>query len=455
MLEPLARSPKLDARDAARSRTRLSSRAALVVLLSVAAARAGDPAPPAPAVPAARSLGALAAAIAHALGNVPAGARVLVSAPSSDEAAPRAVELGARVASLVAGALGRGASVATAPARRDGATITLEIEIAHGELRVAADARETPTNTWARALAPRPAPVAHAFGAMPIDAEVRAFLATVPAIAARVERVHLDDRELVALACGDVGGDGSIEIAAVSRRRVTLGRVRGGRFVTLAERAWGAISKIAPFPLREPLAGAVVHDGVLDVGSTDRARGARLDASLATLAAFDGVPVPSEAGVACARYEPARPAPTLGACAPGDAATTSFAKLDAADLVAARAIVGRDGRSTTFAATRDPARGDLSLVADGRSASIAGVGAELELADLDADGELEVAYGLDVPRAADDALVVASWRPGDAPRERARVPVAGGVRAIAACPPDGPSAAPLLVATSGELWIVR
>ena len=46
-------------------------------------------------------------------------------------------------------------------------------------------------------------------------------------------------------------------------------------------------------------------------------------------------------------------------------------------------------------------------------------------------------------------------RSGAGLRERARMAVPSGIRAVAACPPDGGGVAPVVIATMGELWIIR
>jgi hypothetical protein len=80
------------------------------------------------------------------------------------------------------------------------------------------------------------------------------------------------------------------------------------------------------------------------------------------------------------------------------------------------------------------------------------------VADLDQDGAPEVISTLDVlpqsPSGQSDALVISTWQPDGSLRERTRIPVPSGIRAVAACPPEGGQAA-VVLATQGELWIVR
>jgi len=86
---------------------------------------------------------------------------------------------------------------------------------------------------------------------------------------------------------------------------------------------------------------------------------------------------------------------------------------------------------------------------------------DIAVGDLDQDGDPEIIAGLDTPNPFEDAVVVRTWsRASTVPgasrvREIMRLPAAAGVRAVAACPPDGPGRAPFIVATADELWVVR
>src|SRR5262249_38975731 len=137
----------------------------------------------------------------------------------------------AEVASLAAA---RGvASTAAAPA-----LVHIAVEIAAGKLRVTADEYPGPHTVWSRIRDPQPAPVAPAFAEAPIDAEVRSYLAPIPLVSAQIDRGRNFESEVVAVACGDLDGDGSSEIATVSRRRVTTSRIRGGKVEPLHGRGW-------------------------------------------------------------------------------------------------------------------------------------------------------------------------------------------------------------------------
>jgi hypothetical protein len=464
---------------------RLFRRAALLALAVVGptlhpaqlSAAGGDPQP----VMMGRSAAALVAAkLAQDLKPKLSGVAVFAAPLRFDEPAPRAAELVAKLTGLVAGALGQGAThrpdpvpLATAQALGHGSKmiVYLDFEIARGELRGSADAYEVTKNVWDRARRPSVAPALHAFASARLDAEIRGYLAPVPLLASRIDKVMTEDRDVLAVACGDVDEDGALEVVTLSRRRVTIGRARQGRFVP-ARAAWlKDLSGIAPSPLREPLAGVAIVGGGseggarIDVGITDRMRGSRLDAELRPREAIAGIPFAVEGQDACATFEGTTAATKVDKCAPGDAPrrddfSGSF------DAVAIATVVAPDGSSRTVRAWHDPASAELHLATGESTAVIPRAGAQLALADLDGDGDPEVMFTLDVlsppfataetARPSDpDAVIISSWHPGQAPRERARVAVPTGVRALAACPPESAGAAPLVLATAGELWFLR
>jgi hypothetical protein len=114
-----------------------------------------------------------------------------------------------------------------------------------------------------------------------------------------------------------------------------------------------------------------------------------------------------------------------------------------------------NGGERSFRATRDPSSGEVTVSSDLETSSLPPAGAQLALADIDGDGNPEIASSLDVLDPATDALVISSLQPGKSPQERFRVAVPSGVRAITTCPADGPGPAPIVLATNDGLWVVR
>jgi hypothetical protein len=443
-------------------------------------------APPAPVQVASGSSSATAQVTSRLASDLTMAAKeavVFVAPVRSDEPAPRGGELAGKLASMLAGALGSGASarqetvpLATAQALAHGAKalVYVQVEIARGQLRATADAYRVTRNVWDRARQPVPAPIAHAFATARIDGEVRSYLAPVPLVASHIDRVTTEDRDLLALACGDVDDDGTIEIVTLGRRRATIGRAQAGRFVALKTAWMRDLSGIASSPLREPLGGVAIvaargpRPAHIDLGVTDRARGSRLDGDLRLLGSITGVPFTTAAGDACVTFQGSTLSAAIGKCAEADAAidaTDIEAPLDAA---ANATFVTADGAVHGIGATRDPRTSELKLRSGAETVTVAHAGAQIAVADLDQDGSPEIISTLDVPakpaneppgntrKVGDgDALVISTWQPGTALRERARTPVPSGIRAVAVCPPDGGGAAPVVIATSGELWIIR
>ncbi len=480
---------------------------------------AGNAPSPAARKVAASALARLADRIASELREPAANVPAFVGPLRSDEPAPRGAELALRMGSLLAGTMGLPTSAQAEPvtlatahalARKARGFVYMQPEIAHGEVRVSADLFLVVRNVWDRVRQLAPAPVAHSFASEHVDAEVRGYLNPVPPLSGTVKRIPMEDRDVLALECADADEDGVFEVVTLGRHRAAIGRLRDGKYVPVRVATLRELVEIAAVPLREPFASAVfVHrqgaqPGYLDVGSTDRAHGLRFDADLRPLERLSGVPVHAGLFDQCVRFDGTVFNASMAPCVRDDAPLRPVAALPSAfDAVFEAAIVARDGTAHRVRATHNPFTNELELDADARGeaatkppgtssaspmAAAAGgagagasaggamhavvphAGAQVAVADLDGDGVAEIVSTLDSlaapapgssamrseSRGAEaDALVVSSWELGSAPQERVRVPVPGGVRAVAVCPPEGPTPAPVLLVTSGELWIVR
>jgi len=442
----------------------------------------------APRAEAAGALETVTQGAASALGGLTAtlNSSVVVAAPiGADDPAPRGDELALRVAALVAGRLGPGvrahpqtAQLATARALagRASALVYVETSIAQGDLRTTIDVYPPMANAWDRIRNPLPSPTGHGFATAKIDAEVRAFLAPLLLESATIDRAHHDEGDVLAAACGDVDGDGGNELVLVSASRVAEGRIRGGRFVPDRTATWDAIGPRSPVPMREPLAGAAIAEGTIDVGSTARG-GVRLDADLRLGETLIGMPAWGGDGIVCLM-----PEPSAGAFdgAPVDCAVRRDPRPAIAvpaprfDAFAAASVTDVLGHERLVVAVREPSGRVRLKAGEATSAPDLLFGAQLAVVDLDQDGypELVTSADLSFPGAPgnrpEDAIDVASWKTGEAGppssiaspaqavlQRSLHIAAPGGVHALAVCPPEQHGAPTLVAVVGSEVWLIR
>jgi hypothetical protein len=418
--------------------------------------------------PRARAAGALDVAAQEAtqsLGQTPPSSVVVAAPLASDQPAPKGDELALRMAVLIAERIGARArahpqtmqlALARAIAGRASALVYVRTELSKGDLRTTVDVYPSMANAWERIRNPLSSPIGHAFATAKIDAEVRSFLSPLVLEEASVHRARHDERDVVAVACGDVDGDGGDEIVLVSRERVAMGRVRGGKFVVERTAAWNELASRGPVPMRDPLAGAAVALGAVAVGSTERGS-VLLTPDFVGHVPLLGVPAWGGDGVVCLM-----PEPSAGAFdgAPFDCALAREVKPKMVvpaprfDAFAAAVIADSQGNARPIVAVREPS-GRLKLkMGDAPLHAAEGTfGAQLAVCDLDQDGAPEVAVSADGP---EDAVDILTWPSASSDlRQRLHLPAAGGVRALAACPPEE-HGQPVLVAVVGnEVWLVR
>ena len=344
-------------------------------------------------------VGATTTQVAAGLANVPAGALVVASPLESDVAPSpnRGDELALRVAQLVAGHIaGAHASTKTgtldqarASASRSSQLVYVHVQIQKGQLRLTVDAYPVVKNVWDRARLPPPPPSGHAYAAAPIDAEVRAFFPPLPLELGQVHKATHGEGDVLAAACGDLDGDGAAEIVLVSRERVSLGRLRAGKFEVARTTPWTALGKRVPVPLREPLGGASIEVGRALLGTSDRG-GVATDEAFGSPRALMGLPI--GAGM-CAPIGTTRLMfEGYGACdgppPPTRSARESFDAASAFDLVMP------NGESTQAVATRDGTKLRVRVGAIDK-APFDGAGAQVALFDANLDGVPEIAFSND------------------------------------------------------------
>ncbi|MBX3193095.1 MAG: hypothetical protein KF819_39285 [Labilithrix sp.] len=463
----------------------MSARAFIVAaILAAAALNAPRPAlaqqekKPAPKV---SSIVHLASEVAQGLGQVPAGVLVVASTVASDVPAPKGDELAVKLAAQIAGKLGGKAhpqpaalGVARGLSGRAASLVYLQIEIAKGELRVTADLYPVVSNGWERLRNPVPGPRAHAFAHAPLDAELRGYLTPILLEQAKLHKAKHEEGDVLAVGCGDVDGDGGLELVLVTRARVAVGKIRGGKVVVERAAPWSSIASRAPVPMREPLASVLVsppaHRGEILVGTTDRG-GVALDASLVTRRQLTGLPVPGSDGDACAVPSPENGAFDMNVIActePEPEAKKPPAKTEPTivftapatryDAVAALDLVGKDGAVSQVLAAREPS-GKLRLRRTDPGApkpielAIEGIGAQLALVDMDLDGVPEIVTTTSAESGDDGVIVSAFTKNGVS--ARLRFPSKEGVRAVAVCPPEERGVPAVVAVVGSEVWLVR
>lgn len=405
----------------------------------------------------------MACELAETLPPASSPAFVVPTAVETSLPAERLDQLAARFSSLLAGAIGPEARVAP-----DGVTDrTLKQQIGRGwrvirvraELRadrfsVVAEQLSSIPRFWERVRGLAPVVGAHAFAVRPLDAELRSFLPPVPLVLSRVDRIEPLGEPILALACGDADADGSAEIVGVGRQRVLIGRIRRNRFVIEKALAWRDLSQVAPTPLREPIASAVLRTpGNLEVGLSDRAQAVRLDASFRVSARYSGrIPWP---GSSCSRLSSIGLGPAPVRCEEPEARQTDPAN-PTVDAIAGMLVQGSSMEPQELIARRRQQDRRLELRVGTRWIALDEVaGAQIALGDLNGDGAPELVSSNDTRDAKLDFVRVRTLRKDGRTEEAFRLPVPSGVLAVAICPLRAAELSPIVVATGDGLWLLR
>jgi hypothetical protein len=430
-------------------------------------AEADTAAPPTPAAThceqESTALGRSACALSVALTEHAQGALVVAAAAPGDERVALPPHLAERLAELVAARLGSGAralpqALSLADAERQASParglVYVSVSLYRDRLDVSGDAFTGAGHFWQRVRAPGFHLAGHAFATSPLDAELRALFPAIPLVVTRVDKATLADHDIVALACGDVRGDGSSEIVAVGRRRIVVGRLEHGHFAARASLNWADFSAVATSPLREPIAACSLPEpGQLWAGLSDRADTLELSGTLSVEHKWHGV-MPWPGGGCTERaglgYDGVvRACPDASAGTLADFATT-------VDAFASRSLSNSSGQNHTLKVAR-PVGADVARALDSLHAEIdvPGVGAQLAVGDLDEDGLPEIVSSSPTLDRHADQLVVRTLNDNGQLRERLRVPVPSGIDALAICPGDGRAMAPLVAATGDGIWVIR
>ena len=412
------------------------------------------------------ALDVVAQGVAAGLGGVPDGAAIGISPIE----APRGGALATKIARLVSGRIGpatKVVGVGTLEQTRQEVGnapgfVYLAARIAAGRLHVSADAYPNPTTVWARARSAQPGPRKHAAVQAPIDAEVRSYLPPL-SFDSKPTTTQYDgaDPDMLALACGDLDGDGINDLVTMNRTRVLRVRLHDGTVERVKEANWANLAAIAPTPLRQPLGFATIVEGptvfsrrgYLDVSITDRVGSARLDSELALVRSVKGITVPHGRATACTGLDSLLLADKLVSCSEPEPAPAIQSLEHRSDAMASAHVTARDGSGRTLAALR---RAHGLVVHDGRAKDVVPgrIGAQLAVGDLDQDGAPELVTTMDVLSRKFDALEVRTLTDGK-PVRRFRLPAPMGIEALTICPPDGAGVAAIVFASKGALWVVR
>lgn len=389
---------------------------------------------------------------------------VVVSAPLVSDAevkdAAGLVELLGRV---VAGRFGEAVrsgrnpaslAEARAEAARSRVLVYLRPVLRRGRLEVSADVYPAVRGFWDRVRDPEPSPILHAFSGRTLDPELRTYLTPIPLVARSVERASLGTGAPVALACADIDGDLGPELLVVDRTRVSSVRLRGRRVVAHASVPWSELVSVAPSPLRQPIAGAMAEGERWIVGLTDRAEVMQLDAALRVTAREPRkVPWPPSG---CTRVEDVHLLGRVEPCFAGEHDIVKGRFERQVDAVAGATFLDKKRRRAVRVA-RNANRDTAVLLDDtGRERQLSGVGAQLVVADLDADGQPEIVSSAPTLDSSGDFLRVSSWLDNGQLVDRYRLDVPDGVRAVTVCPrEDSARPRPVVLATNTEIWVVR
>ena len=440
--------------------------ALLALNASLARAVAG-PAAAAPASPGcvneATAIGRISCGLAGALASQTAGALVVAASKADDAGARVPATVNERLAQLLAARLGAPARASAKPlalaeAEREASAarglIYLTVSLFRDRLEVNAEVYTGAGHFWQRIRSPGLHLKTRQLATSPLDPELRALFPAIPLLVTRVEKATVPEQDILALACGDLRGDGSLELLTVGRHQVQVGRIERGRFVARASLDWADHSPVAQSPLREPIAAcAVPEPGRLIVGISDRADALELSGSLGVEQVWHGVmPWP---GGGCTRRSGLGYDGQARAC-PGASLPPAADFATAIDAFASGALVNASGELHTLRLARpigsDNARAQDSLQPE---VTVPNVGAQLAVGDLDDDGLPEIVSGsASLARKADELVVRTLLVTGQL-RERLRLRVPSGIDALAICPGDGRAMASIALATGDGIWVVR
>ncbi|MBX3269865.1 MAG: hypothetical protein KF729_06370 [Sandaracinaceae bacterium] len=320
------------------------------------------------------------------------------------------------------------------------------------------------------------APIAAA--RVPLDASLRAFVGYPPRLTdetVSARSLALPGRGYVALAIGDLDGDGRAELVAARTDEVHVLRVRGRRLELVGRVAVPASVPRAPTVSRRPMGSAIVRGERAAVRTSEHAVGlaVRLASGRPVIELAEG-PCPADRYPmlgGCARAVTGRdffdpeldPRESPAPAAPAHFYAYAFASYAAPDgtRTSYEVIVMPSGRvSLRVLVPRERPRGPSF---DERAAAASGYGTALAMGDLDLDGAAEILVSQAALAGQGDQLTLLRALPRGALRTMWRSPpLAGSVWTAAAGDADGDGLPELAAieeptdpAGRATLWLVR
>lgn len=343
--------------------------------------------------------------------------------------------------------------------------LALGLELGDGQLRLHGELSFIGASLWRDLLQPARGLLGFLHAGVRVDAEVRAFLgkASRVRLAFGTRTFPCGRRPMLALAAGDLDGDGRVELVALHERVVRiLTPPRGSQTSFMPRAALVLPGKLATVRPRRPIGTLLVADIDGDRKVEVLLRSSAM--ALASELSFDGRKITqrrelpgiypmllgpamlgaSKGGVAKAGPAKAAPAPVRTANKSGK---TGPVRLDGkaavgVDYFRAADVVTADGKApaavpaqfyqlkgSRIAAPGGPRyhvgvvdlAGRLHLLdakLQTELANLANVGVAFDLADLDDDGRLEVIVSTDGELGSDDRIAVYRW---DARQKRLRL----------------------------------
>jgi hypothetical protein len=400
------------------------------------------------------AMDAAASDLGKELASVPKGALVVAAPLTTDVACTKSEELARRVAAAVASKLSE-AEVHPAPLALGGASrvaakypalVYVSTELKKGALIVTVDAQLPVKNSWDRLRRLLPPPLAHAFASRPVDAEVQSFLVPIVLEQAKITKFTHSEGSVLAAACGDIDGDGGLDVALSTRERISLGRFYGKAFRVDRSATWAGLGKRVPVPMRDPLHRLVMGPQVLAAGNTSYGS-FELTPQLEKIATSQGMPLWWEDGFLCstALSEQGALDSKTRVCQTGTA-TEAGKSLPAAQFDSG----GIWADETPVYFTHDIS-GKLKLRRGTALQTFENMNAQVVVADMDLDGTPEIVA---TTGSTPENILVYSWK-SESIAERKKLATSSPVLALAACPPEEGGRPGFLAVFASEVWLVR